>query len=182
MEFQVGEKVVYPTQGIGVVESIQSRTTSEGRVSGYALRFLSDDSRVFVPRASAHGIGLRPMVTKADAGRILAMVADGTVQHRSNWKGRFKENTDRMRTGSLFDVAAVLKALASLRRTQVLSFRERRMFERAKFLIVSEIAEVEGKSRAVVERRVEEALARTLDAEPRPARQKPVGRKKPVHS
>ena len=182
MEFQVGEKVVYPTQGIGVVESIQSRTTSEGRVSGYDLRFLSNDSRVFVPQASAPGIGLRPMVTKADATRILAMVADGSVAHHTNWKGRFKENSDKMRTGSLFDVASVLKALASLRRTQVLSFRERRMFERAKFLIISEIAEVEGKSLAAVERRVDEALDRTLSAEPRPVRQKPVAQRRPVNA
>ena len=180
MEFQVGEKVVYPTQGIGVVESIQSRTTAEGRVSGYALRFLSNDSRVFIPRTSAEGIGLRPVITKKDAARILAIVADGSIEHRSNWKGRFKENTDKMRTGSLFEVAAVLKALAALRRSQPLSFRERRMFERARFLIISEIAEVEGRSVAAVERRVDEALDQTLSAEPRPPRQKPVGR--PVSS
>jgi len=182
VEFQVGEKVVYPNQGIGVVESIQNRSTPEGHVNGYALRLLSNDSRVFVPRTSAQDIGLRPVISRADAGRILAILADGSVEHVANWKGRFKENSDKMRSGSLFEVVIVLKALASLSRTKILSFREKRMLERAKFLIVSEIAEVEGKGPAGVERRVDEALAKTLHAEPRPAQQKPVAPRRPANA
>jgi CarD family transcriptional regulator len=177
VNFQVGEKIVYPNHGIGVVESIESRSTPAGRVSGYELRILANDSRVFVPQESASGVGLRPMISAADARRILAVLADGTIQQQPNWKGRFKENSDKMRSGSLFEVANVLKGLAFISRGKILSFREKRMLERAKFLIVSEIAEVEGKAPAAIEGRVERALAKTLSAEPKPARQKPVAKR-----
>lgn len=175
MDFQVGEKVVYPNQGIGVIESIQSRVTPSGHVSGYSLRLIADDSRVFVPRASARGVGLRPMIARAEAARILTELAEVRVSRHSSWKGRFKENSEKMRTGSLFEVAVVLKALSVLSRSQVLSFREKRMLERARFLVVSEIAEVQRKSRASIERQVDAALADPPPDEPRPSQQRPVG-------
>jgi CarD family transcriptional regulator len=79
-----------------------------------------------------------------------------------------------MRTGSLYEVAAVLKGLTFVSRKKALSFREKRMLERAKFLVVSEIAEVEGKAASSIEERVDKALAKTFASEPRPIRQKPV--------
>lgn len=175
--FQVGEKVVYPNHGIGIVESIQSRQSPMGKVSGYELRILSNDSRVFVPQTSADGVGLRRMVSDLDARKILALLADGTIDQHPNWKGRFKENSEKMRTGSLYDAANVLKGLTFVSRKKALSFREKRMLERAKFLVVSEIAEVEGLATAAIEERVDRALAKTFASEPRPVRQRPVAPK-----
>ena len=103
-----------------------------------------------------------------------ALLGDGTIDLHPNWKGRFKENSDKMRTGSLFEVAAVLKGLTFVSRKKVLSFREKRMLERAKFLVVSEIAEVEGKATSSVEEKIDKALAKTFAAEPRPRHQIPV--------
>jgi CarD family transcriptional regulator len=175
--FEVGEKVVYPNHGIGIVESIQSRTSPLGKISGYELRILSNDSRVFVPQGSADGVGLRRMITSSDAKKILALLADGTIDQHPNWKGRFKENSDKMRTGSLYEVADVLKGLTFVSRKKALSFREKRMLERAKFLVVSEIAEVEGQASSAVEDKVDRALAKTFASEPRPVRQRPVAPK-----
>jgi CarD family transcriptional regulator len=175
--FDVGDKVVYPNHGIGVVECIQSRATPIGKVDEYKIRILANDSRVFVPQGSADGVGLRRMITGSDARKILALLADGTIDQHPNWKGRFKENSDKMRTGSLYEVAAVLKGLAFVSRKKALSFREKRMLERAKFLVVSEIAEVEGKAFGSVEERVDKALAKTFSGEPRPVRQIPVAPK-----
>ena len=177
MTFEIGDKVVYPNHGIGIVESIENRATSAGRVAGYGLRILSNDSRVFVPQGSAQGVGLRRVITTSDARKVLAMLADGTIHQHPNWKGRFRENSDKMRTGSLFEVANVLKGLTFVSRKKVLSFREKRMLERAKFLVVSEIAEVEGRAQSSVEEKVDRALARTLAADMRPIRQKPVAAK-----
>ncbi len=182
MDFRIGDKVVYPNHGIGVVESIESRSMPEGRLSGYGLRILANDSRVFVPQQSADGIGLRPMVSSGDARKILSALGDAKIDQNPNWKGRFKQNSDRMRTGSLFDVASVLKGLTSVARTKVLSFREKRMLERARYLIVTELAEVEGKSRTSVEERVDKALDRALAAEPRPTVQRPVVARRPSHA
>jgi CarD family transcriptional regulator len=108
--------------------------------------------------------------------KIFNLLGDGTVVQPSNWKGRFKENSDKMRTGSLYEVAVVLKGLTFLSRKKSLSFREKRMLERAKFLLVSEIAEVEMKPKALVEEKVDRALART-SIEMKPT-QKPVGLRK----
>jgi CarD family transcriptional regulator len=172
--FEIGDKVVYPNHGIGVVESIQSRATPIGRVDEYKIRILANDSRVFVPRGGADGVGLRRMINGVDVRRIITLLGDGTIDQHPNWKGRFKENSDKMRTGSLYEVASVLKGLTFVSRKKALSFREKRMLERARFLVVSEIAEVEGKAVSSVEEKVDKALAKTFASEPRPVRQIPV--------
>jgi CarD family transcriptional regulator len=172
--FQVGEKVIYPNHGIGIVESIQTRPTPAGKISLYQLRILSNDSRVWVPQQNADGVGLRPVISASDVRKIFSLLGDGNVEQPSNWKGRFKENSDKMRTGSLYEVAVVLKGLTYLSRKKALSFREKRMLERAKFLLVSEIAEVEDKPRTTIEEKVDKALAKTFGIGARPA-QKPVG-------
>ena len=178
MEFQVGEKVIYPNHGIGVVESIQTRPIPGGKISLYQLRILANDSRVWVPQQNADGVGLRPVIRPAEVRKIFSLLGDGTVDQVANWKGRFKENSDKMRTGSLFEVAVVLKGLTYLSRRKALSFREKRMLERAKFLIVSEIAEVERKTHAQIEERVDKTLDKAFTpsvAETKKPVQKPVG-------
>ena len=135
MEFQVGEKVIYPNHGIGVVESIQTRPIPGGKISLYQLRILANDSRVWVPQQNADGVGLRPVIRTAEVRKIFILLGDGKIDQLANWKGRFKENSDKMRTGSLFEVAVVLKGLTYLSRKKALSFREKRMLERAKFLL-----------------------------------------------
>ena len=178
MEFQVGEKVIYPNHGIGVVESIQTRPIPGGKISLYQLRILANDSRVWVPQQNADGVGLRHVITQQDARRIFTILGDGSIEQHPNWKGRFKENSEKMRTGSLYEVAMVLKGLTFLARKKSLSFREKRMLDRAKFLLVSEIAEAEGKAHATIEERVEKALTKGLTLEVKPLGKKPV--QKPV--
>ena len=178
MLFDIGDKVVYPNHGIGVVECIQSRSTPIGKVDEYKIRILANDSRVFVPRGGADGVGLRRMINNADVRKILALLGDGTIDQHPNWKGRFKENSDKMRTGSLHEVAVVLKGLSFLSRKKSLSFREKRMLDRAKFLLVSELAEVEGKTFAAVEERVDRALSKTFGPNGGVPTKKPV--QKPV--
>jgi CarD family transcriptional regulator len=182
VEFQVGEKVIYPNHGIGVVESIQTRPVGEIQISLYELRILANDSRVWVPQANADGVGLRPVIRPSDVRKIFNLLGDGRVEQLSNWKGRFKENSDKMRTGSLYEVAVVLKGLTYLSRKKALSFREKRMLERAKFLLVSEIAEAEGKPRAAVEEKVDKSLEKTFGALTMRPTQKPVAPRRPANA
>src|SRR5262249_29886249 len=117
VNFEVGEKVIYPNHGIGVVESIQTRPIPGGnKISLYQLRILSNDSRVWVPQQNADGVGLRHVISQTDARKIFNLLGDGTIDQQANWKGRFKENSDKMRTGSLYEVAVVLKGLTFLSR------------------------------------------------------------------
>jgi CarD family transcriptional regulator len=105
--------------------------------------------------------------------KIFILLSDASVDSHTNWKGRFKENSDKMRTGSLFEVAVVFKGLSHLARKKALSFREKRMLDRAKFLLVSEIAEVERLTMPSVEERLDKALAKSEAPRIKPV-QKPV--------
>lgn len=165
MAFTIGEKVVYPNQGIGVVESIQPRGTPDGQLDGYELRMVSNESKVWIPLTAASEIGVRAVIDPGDADKVIDTLGEGDVDVQNNWKGRFQENSDRMRTGSVFEVAEVLKGLTCLSHRKALSFREKRMLERARFLIVSEVAEACGESEAAVEERVETALKRAEETE-----------------
>jgi len=176
VEFQVGEKVIYPNHGVGVVEKIQDDGVPGGV---YVLRLLGNESRVWVPRRNADGVGLRPVISARDARKLLGLLGDGCIDQHANWKGRFKENSDKMRTGSVFEVAMVLKGLTALSRKKSLSFREKRMLDRAKFLIVSEVAEAEGKPQSSIETLVDQALSQTL-SQARPAAASPKAAQKPL--
>jgi CarD family transcriptional regulator len=102
-----------------------------------------------------------------ECDRLFHLLGDGKIDNHQNWKGRFKDNSDKMRTGSIYDVVDVLKSLTYLSRSKSLSFREKRMLDRAKFLVVSEISEVMRLSSGEIEGRVEKALERCFAAKAR---------------
>ena len=93
---------------------------------------------------------------------MFTLLGNGKIDNHQNWKGRFKDNSDKMRTGSIYDVVDVLKNLTFLAKSKNLSFREKRMLDRAKFLVVSEISEVVGDTAEMVDQKVDKALDRCL--------------------
>jgi CarD family transcriptional regulator len=158
--FEVGDKVIYPNHGLGVVQRIETKTILGTTCGFYQLRMVSNDTTVLVPVENADNVGLRKAVGDQEVDRLFSLLSDGKIDTHQNWKGRFKDNSDRMRTGSIFDVVEVLKSLTFLARSKNLSFREKRMLDRAKFLVVSEITEVTHDELTSVEERVEQALER----------------------
>jgi CarD family transcriptional regulator len=157
-QFNVGEKVVYPNHGVGIIEQISSRTIGSSVERFYLLRIRSSSLKVMVPFQNAEAVGLRRIVKNTEAQKILEYLSDGKCESTSDWKNRFKENSDKMRTGSLLEVAVVLKGLLVLAAQKPLSFREKKMLERARYLLVSEIAV----SRNCAESQIEEALTKAL--------------------
>src|SRR5690606_12557543 len=103
-------------------------------------------------------VGLRRAITDEEVERLFNLLGDGKIDNHQNWKGRFKDNSDKMRTGSIYDMADVLKSLTFLSKSKSLSFREKRMLDRAKSLIVSEISEVMCLTAEAIEDRVNQAL------------------------
>ena len=160
MTFEVGDKVIYPNHGLGVVQRIETKTILGTTCGFYQLRMIANDTTVLVPVENADNVGLRKAVGDEEVDRLFNLLSDGKIDTHQNWKGRFKDNSDRMRTGSIFDVVEVLKSLTYLARSKNLSFREKRMLDRAKFLVVSEIAEVTHDETPKVEEKVERALDR----------------------
>lgn len=139
-DFHIGDRVVYPNHGVGVVEQIGTRTLGQQVEKYYLLNIKSSNLKVTVPFHSVATVGLRPVVKNGEIQKILDYLADGEGESAADWKDRFKENSDRMRTGSLLEVAAVLKSLLMLNESKPLSFREKKMLERARYLLVSELA------------------------------------------
>jgi CarD family transcriptional regulator len=167
LTFDIGDKVIYPNHGLGVVQRIETRTIMGMTCGFYQLRMVSNDTTVLVPVENADNVGLRKAVGNSEIDRLFSLLSDGKIDTHQNWKGRFKDNSDRMRTGSLFDVVEVLKSLTYLARSKNLSFREKRMLDRAKFLVISEVAEVTHEDLPLVERRVEDALERSCSGKNR---------------
>ena len=162
MEFKVGDKVIYPNHGVGVIEKIQSRVLSGEERTFYTLRILSTDSTVMIPVANTGTVGLRKVLSKKDIDDIFGVLKTDKISIYGDWKGRFQENSDRMRSGEIGQVADVLKGLTYLAQTKSLSYRERKMLDRARFLLVSEIAEASRTPMEKVEVQVDEALAVSL--------------------
>jgi len=167
--FQIGEKVIYPNHGLGVVEGIETKTILGTTCGFYHLRMVASDTTVLVPLDNAEGVGLRRAVGCGEVTRLFSLLGDGRIENHQNWKGRFKDNSDRMRTGSLYDVVEVLKSLTHLSKSKSLSFREKRMLDRARFLVVSEISEVTSDAATVVEDKVNKALEKCLAAKAKAA-------------
>jgi CarD family transcriptional regulator len=157
--FEIGDKVIYPNHGLGVIERIETKTIMGTTCGFYQLR-MAGETTVFVPVDNVDGVGLRRAITDVEIEGLFSLLGDGNIDSHQNWKGRFKDNSDRMRTGSIYDVVEVLKSLTFLSKSKSLSFREKRMLDRAKFLVVSEITEVMGKKVNEVEVSVESALER----------------------
>jgi len=157
--FDIGDKVIYPNHGLGVIERIETKTIMGTTCGFYQLR-IANETTVFVPVDNVDGVGLRRAVSDHEVERLFHLLGDGKIDSHQNWKGRFKDNSDRMRTGSIYDVVEVLKSLTFLARSKNLSFREKRMLDRAKFLVVSEISEVSHEITVQIEEKVDRALER----------------------
>jgi len=162
LQFEIGDKVIYPNHGLGVIERIEDKTILGTTCGFYSLRMATSDTTVLVPVDNVSDVGLRRAIGDHEVKKLFTLLGNGKIENHQNWKGRFKDNSDKMRTGSIYDVIDVLKSLNHLSQSKNLSFREKRMLDRAKFLVVSEISEVLNESDEVVEERVEKALERCL--------------------
>jgi CarD family transcriptional regulator len=162
VDFKVGDKVVYPNHGVGVIEDVKRRVIGNIDSSFYCLRILSTDSTVMVPVGNTATVGLRKVLTRREVTKVLKVLKDGDVATYDDWKGRFQANSDKMRTGDIMAVAEVLKSLTILNEVKPLSYRERKMLDRARFLLVSELAEAASKATDQMESQIDKALEDSL--------------------
>lgn len=156
---KIGDKIIYPNQGLGVIEDIQDENYYGEKFKIYHLRLLSSDTLVLVPSASAEEIGIRKPISPELIESTFEFMRNGTVEVTMNWKGRYKENLNLMKSGLMSNVAFVLKRLYYLNLIKPLSFREKKMMEKAKDLIVTEISEVSSIPSSIIERKVIDNLS-----------------------
>lgn len=154
MTFRVGEKVVYPNHGVATIENISSRAFAGQFERFYLLRLTYNSLTVMVPFSHVDELRLRKVTRNGEVARVISFLSEGRCQRYQDWKDRFKENTERMRDGSLLSVAEVLKSLLILQMQKPLSFREKKMLDRARHMLITEFST----SRLMTEREAAEML------------------------
>src|SRR5512137_1304885 len=159
---KIGDKVIYPNQGLGVVEAIREEAYDGQRFLVFHLRIISNNTLVTVPSSTALEIGIRRPVTNGSIRKIFEFIGNGDVDVSTDWKGRYKEHLNLMKSGTLLDMATVLKSLYYLSLHKPLSFREKKMMEKAKELIVSEISEAVDTPCAKIEEKLLGTLSRSF--------------------
>lgn len=159
MGFKIGQKVVYPNHGIGIIEQIEQKQIGAVALPFYTLRLAATNSLVLVPVSNASEVGLRRPITSSECDVLFKALAGDFATPANDWKDRFKDFSEKMRTGNIFEVAEVLKHLNYLSHIKPLSFREQRMFERSRYLVVSELAAVCRQPECSIDPRVDQALA-----------------------
>jgi CarD family transcriptional regulator len=169
MEFQIGDKVVYPNQGVGIVEQISTRNLTGQPEMFYLLKLSSSSMRVMVPLNSVASVGLRRVTKTSEIGGVLEFLQKGRCKSAQDWKGRFKENSEKMRSGTLMQVAEVLKTLVYLNQAKPLSFREKKMLDRAWQLLVDEVAVARGLAKETVEAQLVKSLSKVNLKAPLPS-------------
>jgi CarD family transcriptional regulator len=158
---RIGDKVVYPNHGVGVIEQISSRTIGATVEKFFTLKINSSSLRVSIPLGNLHNVGLRRVIKNGEVQKIVDFLTTGKCENHSDWKFRFKENSEKMRTGSLLEVAFVLKSLLMLNQSKPLSFREKKMLDRARYLLVSELALAKNQGEDAVESILTKALLKS---------------------
>ena len=158
--FQIGDKVVHPMYGAGVVDSVVQKTVDDV-VRDYYILKLPNRSMVvvMVPTENCEEIGVRPVVDQEQANQVLAAISGIQVEMTANWNHRYRENMERMKSGDLFEVARVIKGLTLRDQKRGLSTGERKMLHSAKQILISEIVLSKSVSYESAEEELNTALA-----------------------
>ena len=160
LQFQVGDKAVYPAQGVGEIIGIDSKEIAGKIHRFYVLKFISgeaqqQDRRVLVPVERADEVGLRPVLSRDELEEVFDILRETDIHFdKQTWNRRYRGFMEKIRTGSLFEVAEVYRDLSRLEAQKTLSYGEKRMLETARNLVVKEISA----SRAQSEVKIREEL------------------------
>jgi len=137
--FKVGDKVVYPMHGAGVIESIEDREVLGEKRSYYIMRIPIGDMKVMVPMDNVQDIGLRQVVGNKEMSEVLGILQDKNSTMNVSWNKRYRANMDKIKSGNIFEVAEVVKNLTIRDKDKGLSTGERKMLENAKRILISEL-------------------------------------------
>ena len=157
--FQVGDKIVHPMHGAGVIDSIVTKKVNGVVREYYILKLPVGGMLVMIPTSNSEEIGVRPVVDKDEADRLIASMPDIEVDMTQNWNRRYRENMMRIKSGDLLEVAKVVKGLMLRDVDRGLSTGERKMLHSANQILISELVLSQNTSYEDVEARINTALA-----------------------
>ena len=161
LPFKVGDVAVYPAHGVGEIKSIESREISGGKYQFYILQILDNGMKIMVPTKNVNAVGLREIISKDEVEAVYEILKerDITIDNQT-WNRRYREYMDKIKTGSVFEVAEVYRDLLMLKEEKDLSFGERKMLDTARSLLVKEIS----LAKDVEEKQIEKDLDKMFPA------------------
>jgi CarD family transcriptional regulator len=155
-QLQVGDKAVYPAQGVAEVIGIENKEIAGRPQSFYVLKILDTDMRIMVPIEKAQQVGLRAVIDQGEIRDVYAILREKDVHvDKQTWNRRYRGFMEKIKTGSVFEVAEVFRDLYRLKAQKPLSFGERRMLDTARNLVVKELAIARGATESKIERELE---------------------------
>ena len=151
MRLEPGNLAVYPAHGVGRIEAVEQRIIGDKKYDFFVMRILENDMKIMIPVQNVDDIGLRPLIDQTEVIRVYEVFkAPHKLPDTTNWNRRHREYMEKIKTGSPFDVAAVMCALLAMRAEKDLSFGERKLLDMVKVLLVTEVALVCDKTEAEV--------------------------------
>jgi CarD family transcriptional regulator len=158
--FEVGDKAVYPVHGVSEVVALEKRSIGGQSTNVYVLKIIETGLKIMVPTTNADTVGLRQVISNKEVTEVYSILrSKETARDTQTWNRRYREYMEKIKTGSVFEIAEVLRDLCLLRNTKDLSFGERRMLETARGLLVKEIAVVKSTTENRIEAELEEIFA-----------------------
>ena len=139
--FKVGDLAVYPAQGVGVIEAIENREVGGKKQLFYVMKIMGNGMKIMIPMDGAKSVGLREVIMKKEIPKVYAILRNKDVTiDKQTWNKRYRDYLEKIKTGSVFEIARVLRDLFILKSDKNLSFGERKMMDTAKNLLIKEIS------------------------------------------
>ncbi|MCT4566522.1 MAG: CarD family transcriptional regulator [Maledivibacter sp.] len=156
--FNIGDKVVYPMHGAGIIESIEEKEILGKKRKYYILRLPLRNMKVMIPLDNVETMGLRDIISEKEVEQVLAVLNDDESKMPQNWNRRYRANMDKIKSGDIYEVAIVVRNLMLRDREKGLSTGERKMLNNAKQILVSELVLVNDADEISVEDLINEAV------------------------
>ena len=158
-DFNIGQKAVYPSHGVGTIENIQEcAIQGDNAQDFYVLKIHSTGAKVMIPTVSAKTVGMRAIVSMPEVEKVFETLKSPSKKSSATWNRRFRALNEKLNTGDIIDIAEVLRDLSSLKSTKELSFGEKKMLERAKSMLISELSIAKDSELGTIERELNRIL------------------------
>jgi CarD family transcriptional regulator, regulator of rRNA transcription len=164
--FQVGDLAVYPAHGVGVIEKIESQEISGCKQDFYVMRILDNNMIIMIPTTNVDHVGLRDLIAKTELPKLFSILKKrDVILDSQTWNRRYRDYMEKIKTGSVFEVAEVYRDLLILRYDKELSFGERKMLDTARTLLVKEISLAKEITETQVESDLDHIFPETIEPE-----------------
>jgi CarD family transcriptional regulator len=158
--FKVGDLAVYPAHGVGVIERIENREISGCQEDFFVMRILENNMIIMIPSSNTKNVGLRELIDQTEVSKVFSILKnrDMYVDDNQTWNRRYRDYMDKIKSGSVFEVAEVYRDLSTIKQDKELSFGERKMLDTARSLLVKEISLAKNMKEEDVERDIQSKL------------------------